>query len=267
MVTFAEAQLDAAKVLQAIVLGGNTLASRQGARKQRRRVPQKQERLVLLVAENGQATLNDLTQAYEKEWAAVAKRRKGQPRLLAKREFFRNIADLAGRINAALVAGYEDQPEELLNLTRGAYLGFTFNHQDFTVTWTTTKSLGELKKTIPVAEQDRHVPLTQRPSRTPFRETIRQPDPAPEAVAESPLEVTVYDDPITGAWTFELHGRQVEVERTHGFVKIDGQITQANVVKSLEKIEDLAGPPLAFIQELIDASEARKALEDQGLGE
>ena len=108
MKPFAEAGIELADVLRALVAGGNVLAALQGARKRRRRVPHKQETLVRLIADIGTAGLDDLRKTFPKEWARIAKRRERQAALLAKRDFFRNIADLVGRINAALIAGRRD---------------------------------------------------------------------------------------------------------------------------------------------------------------
>lgn len=79
----------------------------------------------------------------------------------------------------------------------------------------------------------------QRPART-LRMT-KQP----------PLEVTVTEDPITGTWTFTLHGHCIEVERTHGFIKIDTTIHKAPLVQELKDVQDLAGAPLDYITTLL----------------
>lgn len=55
------------------------------------------------------------------------------------------------------------------------------------------------------------------------------------------VDLTVTEDPVTGTWTLTLHGHRIEIERTHGFVKVDGTLHRAPFVQQLEKVEDLAG--------------------------
>lgn len=117
MQSFSATGRDVTGVLRALVVGGNVLAQRTGAKKRRRTVPRKQERLVRLVAEHGEAGFDALCETFPLEWSRVQKRRARQARLLAKREFFR-IADLVARVNAALFAGYEDDSEHVLELTQ-----------------------------------------------------------------------------------------------------------------------------------------------------
>jgi excisionase family DNA binding protein len=72
----------------------------------------------------------------------------------------------------------------------------------------------------------------------------------------APLELTVTEDPITGTWTFTLHGHRIEVQRTHGFIKIDTIIHDAPLVQGLTDIQDLAGEPLDYIQHLLSTTRA-----------
>jgi len=68
------------------------------------------------------------------------------------------------------------------------------------------------------------------------------------------LELTVTEDPITGTWTFTLHGHRIEIERTHGFIKIDTTIHDAPLVQTLNDVQDLAGAPLDYIQHLLSTT-------------
>jgi len=70
----------------------------------------------------------------------------------------------------------------------------------------------------------------------------------------APLELTVTEDPITGTWTFTLHGHRIEVQRSHGFIKIDTIIHDAPLVQGLTDIQDLAGEPLDYIQHLLSTT-------------
>jgi len=66
-----------------------------------------------------------------------------------------------------------------------------------------------------------------------------------------PLDLTVTEDPITGTWTFTLHGHRIEVERTHGFIKIDTTIHRAPFVQELKDVQDVAGAALDYITSLM----------------
>jgi len=273
--TFDEAGLNADEVLHALVLGGNLLAAQQGATKQRRRVPRKQEQLLRLVAEHGTATFDQLRETFSREWNAIAARREGEYLLVAKRELFRNIADLAGRINAALLATY-GHDAEARRLTRGLFLGLVFDHQAFTVTWTTAETLAELEETLHRSSGTGHVPLTRAnagnhtPHHEPadddtHRDAFHEPSapPAPAQPRHEPpntlREVTVFEDPVTGVWRFTLRGHAIEVERAHGFVKIDGNLHTVTAVLGLEQAADLGGRPLEAIERLLATLEAQAA--------
>ena len=77
-------------------------------------------------------------------------------------------------------------------------------------------------------------------------------------------ELIVHEDPVTGVWSFQLQGRHVEVERKHGFVKIDGALHEASLFKSLEKVQQLGGKPLRHIRDLIAATESQESLRQKG---
>lgn len=226
---FSDADLDLSQVLQAVVLGGKALGAREGAKKQRQRVPEKQERLIRLVAQHGDVPFELLCDAFIQEWTRIAKRAKGQAKLIAKREFFRNIADLVARINAALIAGYQDseRANQLLECTGGAYLRFSCDYQTFTVSWHSTRE----------------------------RRQIDIDHTTDEAGTES-VEIAIHVDPVTGVWAFRFRGHEVEVETVHGFVKIDGRLYRETVVKGLQRVEELAGVPLQAISRLITQYEA-----------
>lgn len=68
---------------------------------------------------------------------------------------------------------------------------------------------------------------------------------------QPPLELTVTEDPVTGTWTFTLYGHQIEIERAHGFVKVDGTLYPAPFVQGLQEIHELAGEPLAALTQLL----------------
>lgn len=85
----------------------------------------------------------------------------------------------------------------------------------------------------------------------------------PREDRERPLEITVREDPVSGTWTFTLQGHEVEVEKEHGFVKIDGQVYEAEAVKGLTDVEDLRGEPLEAIQHIVHRHEVNQTPPDK----
>lgn len=82
---------------------------------------------------------------------------------------------------------------------------------------------------------------------------------------EEPLEITVREDPVSNTWRFTYKGHEVEVERAHGFVKIDGQIHETESVKGLRDVEELRGQPLDVIDYLIHRHEESQTTPDKAL--
>lgn len=80
---------------------------------------------------------------------------------------------------------------------------------------------------------------------------------------DTPTELTVHEDPVTGTWTFHLDGHTIQVEPRHGYVKIDGTIHEADILRGLHDAEQLAGEPLAYIHQLIAGRQDRPAREPQ----
>lgn len=72
-------------------------------------------------------------------------------------------------------------------------------------------------------------PRPKRVTRLPMRD---QPSPR--------VDLVVTEDPVTGTWTLTLHGHRIEIERTHGFVKVDGTLHHAPFVQNLHEVKDLA---------------------------
>lgn len=68
---------------------------------------------------------------------------------------------------------------------------------------------------------------------------------------QPPPPLVVTEDPVTGTWTLTLHGHHIEIERAHGFVKVDGTLHHAPFVEGLHEVEDLAGEPLAHLVALL----------------
>lgn len=260
MVSTTDRIADVEGVLQAVVLGGNVLAAMEGAKKTRRRVPRKQEKLVRAVAEDGEADFERLSETFEREWKTVQKRNRGAYILVPKREFFRNIADLCGRVNAALLAGYREPAirQNLVGLTSGSYVGLAFDHQRFLVWWEGRADLSSLAGVIEEAAPGGHAPLTGRRSARPGgeHEPSAPTPPVPEpTIAAAPrasigaADITDFkEDRVTGRWRFELDGRRIEVDRTHGYVKIDGRLFTVDEVRGLDSKEDLADRALEAIR-------------------
>jgi len=246
MIPFSESGLEVERVLEATVIGGNALSRRRGGTKIRRRVPAKQERLLRLVAEHGCVDFSHLVGEFKEEWKTIQYRRRGEYVLIAKRDFFRNIADLAGRINAALVAGYRDctLAGEMTSLTAGIHLAVVFDHQKLEIGWADSRSDGD----APEAGDSGHVRLKPGATRTDEGEEMEPGPPAGPSLTASPTEappnrkercsnrpspdhrrpippgpeITV--DPVTTHWILEIDGQSIELIPSLGYVKHSGQL-------------------------------------------
>jgi hypothetical protein len=136
--------ISAEALLEAAIIGANVLQQARGGRKQRKRVPVKQERLLRLLSERGQGSLDRLTTEFGQEWNRIRGRKSGES---ANREFFRNMADLATRINEALAAAYRDAEArpEILQRAGGVFMAIEINHQSYTLALRSATSLHELE--------------------------------------------------------------------------------------------------------------------------
>ena len=260
MKPFAEVGLDLDQALEAIVIGGNALARAWGSRKRRRRVPVKQERLVRLVAKKGSVSLGQLVSTFEQDWSKVRLRREHKPRRVAEREFFRSRTDLAARVNAALVAGYSDESvrELMLDRTR-SHLGLAFDHQAFSMWWLWADTVNDLVATLPGSSAlgSRSTGLPTDQAWQPTGDDMQTP------LRDETLVIDVVEDDVTGAWSFELSGHRVELERRHGFVKVDGIVHASETVKGLRDVGDLIGQPLDYVKRLVEAVESRTSLDNE----
>jgi len=268
--------IDVDALLGAIVLGGQALAREQGGRKVRRRVPAKQERLVRLVAKTGSAGHAELAQEFKREWETIQRRRKGEYALLVRREFFRNMADLAGRINAGLLAAYRARSDNhILHQLGGQSWGLAVDQQTFTITLVAANTLTALEEHIQGATGSGHVALRTattkaaspasvtagQPPDAPGPDSQKPPAPKPSQRVPTPKQddpteqstpIEVSEDPITGRWTFTLQGQHVEVDPRLGYLRTNGAPQQLDVLRGLAHPEDLAGEPLETIRKLLD---------------
>lgn len=70
-------------------------------------------------------------------------------------------------------------------------------------------------------------------------------------VDRSPLELLVYENPVTGVWRFDYQGQSIEVEPRHGYAKIGGRLYWDERLEGLTNVADLEGPPLEAIAALV----------------
>jgi len=193
--------LDVEEILAVVVVGGNVLAERQGARKRRRRVPRKQEQLIRLVSENGRVGIQSLMEGFSREWKTILKKRKGEYVLVPKQEFFRNMADLAGRVNAALLAAYSrpDLSERCFSSPSPVYLGLEFDQQRFEVWWTVAADLDDLAESLAQVDGSQHVRYTSRPEPEAGDLSAKAPEPDPQTEAPDIQDTPAEDDTIIDA--------------------------------------------------------------------
>lgn len=230
-------------ILRAVVIGGNVLGTVRSAKKTRRRVPRKQEQLIHAVAAAGRAGFEELASAFAKEWATIRKRRKGDYLLVAKRELFRNLADLAGRINEALAAGFraKDSRDQLLGLTGDRFTGLAFDHQTMEIWWYDCQSLDDYLAHLHISADGAHVPFTAPMGNAPG-EPQADVRPSPQGEADE-AAVSAVPPPIPGVPTSSEHETAVSHSEP-GFPRGDACEVEAPPPSSL-----LPDPSLAPIRE------------------
>ena len=277
--------IDLEEVFQAIVTGGNVLLREDGGKRTRRTVTGIQATLIRLLGETGKVELPVLIEAYPKQWKRITARNKGKYELYSRREFFRNRADVAARINGQLRAGYLD-PElgkTVLALTGGRYLKIVFDWANFIMACVLEKDLEGYLQELQYTDRRRHVVLTGRKRRRPAGEAEThgaphspeshiwekqensppgevdstvpgaEPPPTPEGKLEAEA-VTLMDfreESLNGAWQFRLDGHQVEIRRDIGYVTVDGVPVKLPRVRSLERPEEIEGELLRLLRAVI----------------
>ncbi len=246
MTTFAEAGIEVDQILGRIVVGGNVLAERSGAKKRRRRVPYKQAKLVLLVAANGQVAMDQLTDEFAKEWAAIQKRRKGQPPIVRKREFFRNIRELVERINEALEAS------PLAAGCGAQSLSILADTSNYEVGWRWEPHVAEGSRLRRSAEELEEVEAKLHAVETDGRPQVQPGGPALHAL----------EDEVTGSLAFDVEGRRVELLSESGLLAIDGRLVELGVhVDPRETLEELLSRLLPVVRELAKSAQKSKTVD------
>lgn len=255
-------QLDPGKLLEAIVLGGQALAVLSRQTKVRRHVPYKQERLVRLVVDKSLARIDDFKRAFPREWNKVQRKRRKRSLHRMQQELFRNMADLAKRVNSALAAGFASPGfrRAILPLTSERFVVLTVNHQGMAIGCLLSEALFEVEPFLPkVRDNTVATPPRHQPSQLHGGDASpsRPPEAAPEPEKQEPSEprptatIDVTIDPVTGRWRFTLDGRGLEVDPIHGYLKVGGQLIQVPELRSLKQPNDLVGIPLRRISTLI----------------
>ncbi len=201
---------DLEAILQAVVVGGNRIAEQKGAKKQRLRVPDKQERLIRAVVEAEELSFEVLSNAFKKEWAQLEKR--GGHLRTRKRALYRNLSELAERINEALQEA--EVPWRL-----------QCNQQDFTIA-------------IRTQEPQRKAPPPPEPPRE-----------KTDAVNTLPAELVVAIDGVTGAWRFEIDDTPLELHTGTGLLKVAGRLYPFEHARHLSEPEELTDDILQLLQE------------------
>ncbi len=262
MDTRATSQPDPGRVLEAIVIGGHALAVLSRQTKVRRHVPYKQERLVRLVVQKGLARIDDFKQAFHREWTKVQQKRRKRSDHRKHQELFRNMADLAKRVNSALAAGFSSPGSRraMLQLTSGRFVALTINHQAMAIGYVVGESLAEIEPFLPRVE-DSEIPALPGPLPSPPTtdetggslppENLPEPDEpiAAKHGASAAIDVTI--DPVTGRWRFALDGQGLEVDPIHGYLKVGSQLLQVPELRGLKEPGDLVGLPFRRISSLI----------------
>jgi len=275
-------KIDVGAFLADIVEGANILAAGAGGKKRRRRVPTKQEKLVRLVAEKGTATFSDLSQTFSREWKTVEGRHKGEYILVPKQEFFRNMADLVGRINQAVLAAFEGnnssvgssrQPIEQRVL-------MDFDQQAMTISWVPYTTDSNPQKPVRTTQGGGHVPYRQPdnpvkpntvvepvaappppPLPTPPKQVASAqtpttpPTPAPPSIVGRTEVLEVSIDPTTLYWSMTIGAHKCEIMPDLGYVKVNSRLIPYPPIQGLKDPTEL---DVGIINGIIKITEAQE---------
>ena len=179
---------------EAVLIGAKRYGHESGHTYRRRQLTSKQRTLVALLADGDAVGTEDLAKAFPNEWNAILTAHPDRDMTLQHQALFENLADIASRLNAYLLAGYKDT---ILRARMAALLGeqlvavgTTFAEREM---WTVGAS--ELKELLPVmtvtqayhkrARSTVPAPLTSPPDPEPEPPPVPDP-PAPPAPTEVP---------------------------------------------------------------------------------
>ena len=188
---------------EAVLIGAKRYGHESGHTYRRRQLTSKQRKLIALLADGDAVGTDDLAKAFPDEWNAILTAHPDRDPVQQRHALFENLAEVASRLNAYLLAGYKDT---ILRARMAALLGdqlaaigTTFADREM---WTVGASnLNELLPIMTVTQAYRKrarstapVPPTPQPHPEPGPRPVPDPPatPAPTAVptndhvAESP---------------------------------------------------------------------------------
>lgn len=201
--------VDAAALQAAVLAGARRHARKTGKVYSRRHLTSKQRRLIGLLADGDGIGFEDLVAAFPEEWGSVAKAHPERTERVNRRSFFQNVADLAGRINSYLVAGYEETPlgGRLVSSLGERFVGLAVSYDMLEVTPVSTEDLDELRSQIHLIDGNEHVPRRRRSVTAPM--PVDEPrsgpiEPAPEPSLPDPVTAPAPEPPSPPAPLVEI---------------------------------------------------------------
>jgi len=176
---------------KAALTGARRYGHNSGHTYSRRQLTAKQRKLIALLADGDAVGTDDLAKAFPDEWNSILAAHPERDQGLQRQALFENLADVASRINAYLLAGYKDP------LLRAKMLPLLGGQLVAVATYFADREMGtvgaeELKDLIPViaATEGNRRSTRARPTGENSRDTQDpKSPPAPEVPNEPPPTV------------------------------------------------------------------------------
>jgi hypothetical protein len=169
-------------LVNAVLKGAQRFARVAGRVYSRRSLTAKQAKLLGLLADGDGIGMAELKGAFPQEWETLAAAHPDRAGTANERAFFQNVADMAGRLNAYLLAGYEDGAlgPRMVGSLGNRYVGLAYSYEALELSPVSADTLEELKSQIHPVDGNEHAP---RRRRRPEVSSVVAADPVPTPAA------------------------------------------------------------------------------------
>lgn len=236
-------------LLKAALVGARRLGTATGQVYQRRQLTAKQQKLLTLLADGDSVGLDDLVRVFKAEWDVICRAHPHRELSRNQAALFQNLADLAARLNAYLLAGFKDHPtrKRMLALLGDRLVAIQSSFERHELWLIEATDLADLAGTVPSGaashpgQRNRAKPLATAQAPLPDPAHLATPEhtgvtagvttqgtPAtqaegltpPQAQQPAPLVLLARVDRVTNRWTLEIKGTSLEVDPALGMVRL-----------------------------------------------
>lgn len=183
--------IPATALANAVLMGAQRFARATRKTYTRRQVTTKQRALLALLSDGDGLGLEDLKGAFPQEWEAVSRAHPERQPNVNERAFFQNLADMAARLNAYLVAGYDDGPTRarMLSELGGRFVGFAYSYESCEISPLAEEDLEVLRSQVRPVEGNQHAPRRRQRTAAPLasntESAVATEPPVPPATTDT----------------------------------------------------------------------------------